>query len=237
MSGFATGALSSIAVSAWSGGGSTSNYHGAGNFAKSGVGMIAFGTVSGGAAARLTGGNFWQGAVTGLVVSWLNHEVHEIKKSISLRENIQKGGLNPDAKPEMNSEFITGTLNKKVDGLQAAYEAGGKPSFIFSDGNSENVAEHNLSSTNRITVYEKNAKTIYRLVSSLFHEYRHAYQIVTNFYSRAERIYGPLGPEGTYSKLRSLIEWDAYNYQINVGGEVDGFIFGQRDLMKKYFER
>jgi hypothetical protein len=155
----------------------------------------------------------------------------------TLRQNIERGGLDPDAKPEMTSEFITGTLNKKVDGLQASYEAGRNPNFIFSDGISTNVAEHNLSSTsNRITIYEKNAKTIYRLVSSLFHEYRHAWQVMTPWYSEAQKIYGPLGAEGTYSKLRSLIEWDGYNYQINTGGEVDGYIFGQRDLMKKYFE-
>ncbi|GIZ07745.1 RHS repeat-associated core domain-containing protein [Flavobacterium sp. UMI-01] len=78
-SGFAAGALSSIASSAWQGGGATSNYHGAGSFAKSGAGMIAFGTVSGGVGARLTGGNFWQGAVTGLVVSGLNHAMHQIE--------------------------------------------------------------------------------------------------------------------------------------------------------------
>ena len=39
--------------------------------------MIAFGTVSGGAGASLTGGNFWQGAATGLVVSGLNHALHQ----------------------------------------------------------------------------------------------------------------------------------------------------------------
>jgi hypothetical protein len=49
-----------------------------GNFASSGLGMISFGTVSGGAGAALTGGNFWQGAVTGLVVSGLNHAMHEM---------------------------------------------------------------------------------------------------------------------------------------------------------------
>lgn len=47
-----------------------------GTYGNSGVGMIAFGTVSGGAGAALTGGNFWQGAVTGLVVSGLNHAMH-----------------------------------------------------------------------------------------------------------------------------------------------------------------
>ena len=39
--------------------------------------MIAFGTIAGGAGAALTGGNFWQGAVTGLVVSGLNHGMHQ----------------------------------------------------------------------------------------------------------------------------------------------------------------
>jgi hypothetical protein len=35
-----------------------------------------FGTVSGGLSAELTGGNFWQGAATGLTVSALNHVAH-----------------------------------------------------------------------------------------------------------------------------------------------------------------
>ena len=39
--------------------------------------MLAFGTVMGGAGASLTGGNFWQGAATGLVVSGLNHLAHK----------------------------------------------------------------------------------------------------------------------------------------------------------------
>ncbi|WP_163408691.1 hypothetical protein [Flavobacterium ajazii] len=57
----------------------TKVWRGAGKFASSGAGMIAFGTVSGGAGAALTGGNFWQGAATGLVVSGLNHYVHQIE--------------------------------------------------------------------------------------------------------------------------------------------------------------
>ena len=83
-----SGALASIASSAFTGGGnytynedgsiasSSSVFGGAGKFAKNIGGTLAFGTVAGGAGARLTGGNFWQGAVTGLVVSGLNHAVH-----------------------------------------------------------------------------------------------------------------------------------------------------------------
>ncbi|MFB9109796.1 hypothetical protein [Flavobacterium gyeonganense] len=66
-SGFAAGALSSIASSAWSGGDTITDN---GNYTMSltkhaglgagtgDLGMIAFGTVSGGAGAALTGGNF-----------------------------------------------------------------------------------------------------------------------------------------------------------------------------------
>ena len=82
--GFAAGCLASVASSAWQGG---SSFETSGNVTTETVqkgigesigmggsgGMIAFGTIMGGAGAELTGGNFWQGAVTGLVVSGLNH--------------------------------------------------------------------------------------------------------------------------------------------------------------------
>ena len=86
-SGFASGAISSVAASAWNGGTTTTSqtsgdittfYEKAVNGIGFGgdVGTIAFGTVSGGGAATLTGGNFWQGAASGLVVSGLNHVMH-----------------------------------------------------------------------------------------------------------------------------------------------------------------
>ena len=117
-SGFAAGALSSIASSAWGGGTSQTEgfsaennwaygaktIHHAGLGAGTGTaGMIAFGTVAGGAGAALTGGNFWQGAVTGLVVSGLNHGFHDneidppgkkgqVQKSPSTSEKILAAG-------------------------------------------------------------------------------------------------------------------------------------------------
>jgi RHS repeat-associated protein len=81
--GFAAGALSSIASSAYSGtafDGNGNAIAGTGFKSLSSVGgdagMIAFGTIAGGAGAELTGGNFWVGAVTGLTVSALNHAMH-----------------------------------------------------------------------------------------------------------------------------------------------------------------
>lgn len=39
--------------------------------------MVAFGALSGGVGAELSGGNFWQGAVTGGIVAGLNHAMHK----------------------------------------------------------------------------------------------------------------------------------------------------------------
>ena len=46
-----------------------------------GASMIVFGTIAGGAGAALTGGNFWQGAATGLIVSGLNHAMHQMGRN------------------------------------------------------------------------------------------------------------------------------------------------------------
>lgn len=47
-------------------------------FAGGAVGMVAFGALSGGVGAELSGGNFWQGAVTGGIVARLNHAMHKM---------------------------------------------------------------------------------------------------------------------------------------------------------------
>jgi len=48
-----------------------------GSFAESTAGMYAFSGVAGGLGFVFTGGNFWQGAVTGLMVAGLNHLNHK----------------------------------------------------------------------------------------------------------------------------------------------------------------
>lgn len=97
--GFASGALSSIASSAFSGGNNTklingervgiegTGWGGIGKFSKSTFGMISFGTIMGGAGAELTGGNFWKGAATGLIVSGLNHAAHAMGKNTEISDS------------------------------------------------------------------------------------------------------------------------------------------------------
>ena len=79
--GAAAGALSSIASSAFGFDGNGKDTAGLGwadSVRGHGAGMIAFGTVAGGVGAELSGGNFWQGAAIGLIVSGLNHAMHQM---------------------------------------------------------------------------------------------------------------------------------------------------------------
>ena len=69
LSSFAAGSLSSLAGSGYM-------MYG-GQLANSFAGQMGFSTLSGGVGAKLTGGNFWEGAATGAMVGLLNHGLHE----------------------------------------------------------------------------------------------------------------------------------------------------------------
>jgi hypothetical protein len=71
------------------------------------AGMITFGTIVGGGSAMLTGGNFWQGAVTGLVVSGLNHAMHKM---------VSFGSEGKDPKLPPVEKYKNGTKIKGADG-------------------------------------------------------------------------------------------------------------------------
>lgn len=87
LSGAAGGFFGSLGADAWGGALKGMGYE---KFANSAVGTVAFGALSGGIGAELSGGNFWQGAVTGGIVAGLNHAMHR-------GENInhQKNGEDP----------------------------------------------------------------------------------------------------------------------------------------------
>ncbi len=63
------------------------------------ISTMLFGSVSGGLSAELTGGNFWQGAATGLTVSALNHVAHKmtVRSIVNARidEQFEGTGINP----------------------------------------------------------------------------------------------------------------------------------------------
>lgn len=67
LTGAASGFLGSLGASGWSS-----------VMGTSGAAMIGFGALAGGVGAELSGGNFWQGALTGGIVAGLNHAIHSI---------------------------------------------------------------------------------------------------------------------------------------------------------------
>lgn len=110
--GFASGALSSIAASVWKGG-ENNTFNADGSLASStlafkgigtgtgAIGTLAFSAIMGGAGSALAGGNFWQGATTGLIVSGFNHLMHSLKKQETTVAGIygagsEDGSGNPD---------------------------------------------------------------------------------------------------------------------------------------------
>ena len=139
LSNFAAGAISSVAASFYGGSGYTNE---AGKFVSQtqgfngiigggNIGMIAFGSVSGGAGAALTDGNFWQGAATGLVVSGLNHALHNgdtdppKKKS---KTQVRKETVKPSFAKIVEVEGNTlGVVNLARNSPMAKFVRGGAP--------------------------------------------------------------------------------------------------------------
>lgn len=80
-----------------------------GTFSNSGAGTIAFGTIAGGAGAALSGGNFWQGAVVGLVVSGLNHVAHMSDEDYESKDEIDPPvKMKPASSYDYSQEVIDG---------------------------------------------------------------------------------------------------------------------------------
>jgi|GEM_PF-6268054 len=82
----------------------------AGKFASSAVGTIASGAILGGIGSELTGGNFWQGAITGGFVAGFNHGMH-------------MGEMQPDNGYDKNGKKINNDGGDKTDYI---YDDNGK---------------------------------------------------------------------------------------------------------------
>jgi len=52
--------------------------------------LFLSGTLAGGLGAELSGGNFWQGAATGLIVSGLNHFAHQVQENLNKKPIISE---------------------------------------------------------------------------------------------------------------------------------------------------
>jgi hypothetical protein len=86
----------------------------------------------------LTGGNFWQGAVTGLVVSGLNHAMHKMSDDTEIDQPAKKGQTAKSKAPSRVKK-----LHKMFDSVEevgAWTEVAGVAAAPFTDGLSLAVA-------------------------------------------------------------------------------------------------
>lgn len=175
-----------------------------------------FGTISGGAGARLTGGNFWQGAATGLVVSGLNHLAHKvgINKNIKkVRDSFKKDVngqciIDPDGIPDFSQTGVN-NLEQNVEGL-ATDRAALSPELNISydlTGKYVGITDNEVSIRLNRSLIRTNA----HYAVTLFHEYRHAWQYNSGWFGNWATKYG-------YRTAYDLSERDAYWYQIQIGG-------------------
>ncbi|CAA9202861.1 hypothetical protein FLA105534_04286 [Flavobacterium bizetiae] len=201
-SGFAAGALSSVASSAWGGGDTITdngNYtqtltqhqgiSGAIGFNNS-LGTIAFGTISGGAGASLTGGNFWQGAVTGLFVSGLNHFAHMIDDIQTLNEFAEER-FGADFRKKYGVKSLQWASRMPKGGIYSEGEVfsyNSKTKYINSDAGSTQIG--GISGNGHIYIanaFRYRLNTLY-LEATLGHELIHTYHAM-HFGTNYKTIY------------------------------------------------
>jgi len=229
-SGFAAGALSSIAASAWNGGSSMDgvgkNAHAIAGTGMKGVGagtgnlgMIAFGTISGGLGAKLSGGNFWQGAVTGLVVSGLNHFAHKIKNNKYIDNKLVAMGKEPGGSAaDVGQSELQGIAKELFPNMM---EQAADPTFlikeqIISDGSPDYghtyaTTENGVTTPKYINISRLALSSWHMLASTIGHELNHYIFFRTGVYDRWVRKFGEI-------RADALSENKAQYWEHNWGG-------------------
>jgi hypothetical protein len=169
----------------------------------------------GGASATLTGGNFWHGAATGLMVSALNHaQKHglnkvKFRKTISQRFAKDANGkyiLDPNGKATHDAKG-TASLLENVEGLKDAHKLGGEFPVEYREIEGRNSGKF---VNNKFAVNHKYNVKNWEVASTLFHEFRHGWQYISNTYTKWRNDWG-------FEAAREYREYDAYRQEILMG--------------------
>lgn len=168
LSGAAGGFFGSLGATAWSAG--------AGKFANSGVGTIAFGALSGGVGAELAGGNFWQGAVTGGLVAGLNHYLHKAFKDKLTLDEFAKAKFGVDYRKKYGVKSLQWASKLPKEGIIAdgvVYTYNSKTQYITSSDGANEIGGIQQGGVIHIADVFMHNPLI--LEATLGHEFIHAY--------------------------------------------------------------
>jgi hypothetical protein len=181
-----------------------------------------FGTIAGGAGAALTGGHFWQGAVTGLVVSALNHAAHQITQRTDIKGRLKAAGYNDPQAAADYAELSLDDFAKRV--FPDMYAQANNPQFekkesiIFKGKPANGLTNGEWNPTTNkgnLTSPIQIAKTAFssflQLSSTMGHELNHAIDYISGNMSLWYKI-------GGNSLRTAMTESKAYNWVFNNGG-------------------
>lgn len=125
------------------------------NFANKALGQIAFGSLSGGIGAELTGGEFWKGAIIGGTVAGLNHVMHN--SLFQQKDPWDRNGDGKLQKREADKRYLQGngaeiTVNGNyidLNGLTAADMTYDPKTGVYSLGTTDafKILPYEVSST------------------------------------------------------------------------------------------
>ncbi len=175
---------------------------------------LLFGTVSGGLSAELTGGNFWEGAATGLTVSGLNHVMHKMEQRNFVNERLDAIGRCGTDVPNISKDEVDYLIDNDPT-LNIMHNGAGKPRIDvvekLSKGRTGEAATYGQPHQNKFSHIElshKAFKNYYYLYQSIGHELYHGLQYLSGEMGNAIRMYGQTSGE-------ALMEADAYmwNYK------------------------
>jgi hypothetical protein len=176
-------------------------------------GGFLFSSISGGVGSSLGGGNFWQGAAIGLIVSGLNHAMKHISIKKYLIRKIESTGRNPDDPAIIESSQLDGFAEEILPGnmdindnpsfvlkdqiLGKDYNRTGQEAYgetpVYSDDNYKTYKPTGIINISRIAL-----KSWLTLASTMGHELNHYYHFYSGIYNGWLNKYGL-----TYADARS----------------------------------
>ncbi|GEM54756.1 hypothetical protein B0A58_08840 [Flavobacterium branchiophilum NBRC 15030 = ATCC 35035] len=153
----------------------------------------------GAAGASLTGGNFWQGAVTGLFVSGLNHAMHKISERQSFKSQLKAAGINWKGKFAFTDEAMAKNINaikelrmlaSKADSKISAYEF--REALVAENG-MEAYGESEMLSDNSWKVSLSMSKIVTNLdfAYTIGHEFTHILNMSNMNYAGFQSMTNP----------------------------------------------
>lgn len=149
--------------------------------------QLAAGAASGGVGSVLAGGNFWEGAVTGLIVAGFNHVAHLKEENSRAKTALRKLNLDPKAKPDFSKETVI-DLTVRDENLNQMYKDADYPNISL-DPEYKYPGKTDMD-TGDITL-GREAFTSYRhLYIGLGHELVHAYHYATGIFRNWVETFG-----------------------------------------------